>query len=266
MKGRVLVISGSDSGGGAGLQGDVKTVTALSGYALTALTALTAQDTRTVHAVHAVPLPFLRLQMKLAFEDIGVDALKTGMLSNAEIITAVHEEIDRHAPGLPLVVDPVMVSKGGARLLDAGAERALVERLLPRATILTPNVSETEILTGLSVNSFADQDRAGDKLLAMGARAVLVKGGRLEGEEVRDLLLTPHTRREFKRPRLRTSATHGTGCTLASAIATGLAQGLELPAAVSRALGYVWTAIQTAPGLGQGKGPLNHAHTVMPGV
>ena len=264
MKGRVLIIAGSDSGGGAGIQADIKAVTALRGYAATAIAALTAQDTHTVHAIHDVPLPFVRLQIELALKDIGADAIKTGMLNKGEVIAAVREEIDLHAPETPLVVDPVMVAKGGARLLSAGAERALIERLLPRATLITPNASEAEVLTGLPVNSFAEQNRAAERLLALGARAVLLKGGHLPGEEVRDVLLTPQGRQEFKNPRLHTTSTHGTGCTLASAIATGLAQKLELHTAVARAHAYVWTAIQTAPGLGGGNGPLNHAHTVKP--
>ncbi|ATB33338.1 bifunctional hydroxymethylpyrimidine kinase/phosphomethylpyrimidine kinase [Melittangium boletus] len=264
MKGRVLIIAGSDSGGGAGIQADIKAVTALRGYAATAIAALTAQDTHTVHAIHDVPLPFVRLQIELTLKDIGADAIKTGMLNKGEVIAAVREELDLHAPETPLIVDPVMVAKGGARLLNAGAERALIERLLPRATLITPNASEAEVLTGLPVNSFAEQDRAAERLLALGARAVLLKGGHLPGEEVRDVLLTPQGRREFKNERLHTTSTHGTGCTLASAIATGLAQKLELHEAVSRAHAYVWTAIRTAPGLGGGNGPLNHTHTVKP--
>ena len=264
MKGRVLIIAGSDSGGGAGIQADIKTVTALNGYAATAIAALTAQDTHTVHAIHDVPLPFLRLQIELSLQDIGADAIKTGMLSKADVIDAVRDELDRHGPHIPLVVDPVMVAKGGARLLSAGAERALIERLLPRAALLTPNASEAEVLTGLPVTSFAEQDRAAERLLALGAHAVLLKGGHLPGDEVRDVLLTPDGRQEFSSPRLHTTSTHGTGCTLASAIATGLAQKLALHEAVQRAHAYVWKAIQTAPGLGGGNGPLNHAHTVKP--
>ena len=262
MKGRVLIIAGSDSGGGAGIQADVKTVTALNGYAATAIAALTAQDTRTVQAIHDVPVPFIRLQMEMVLQDIGADALKTGMLSKAEVISAVREEIDRHAPAVPLVVDPVMVAKGGARLLDAGAERALIERLLPRATLITPNASEAEVLTGMPVTTFAEQDRAAERLLQLGARAVLLKGGHLPGDDVRDVLVSAEGRQEFHGTRLPGTSTHGTGCTLASAIATGLAQQLALNEAVARAHAYVRTAIETAPGYGHGNGPLNHAHTV----
>ncbi|WP_395847819.1 bifunctional hydroxymethylpyrimidine kinase/phosphomethylpyrimidine kinase [Cystobacter fuscus] len=262
MKGRVLIIAGSDSGGGAGIQADVKTVTALQGYAATAIAALTAQDTRTVRAIHDVPLPFIRLQIQMVLEDIGADALKTGMLSKPEVIAAVREELDRHAPGVPLVVDPVMVAKGGARLLDSGAERALIELLLPRAAVITPNASEAEALTGLPVTTFEEQDRAAERLLKMGARAVLLKGGHVPGDVVRDVLLSPAGRHEYRGERLPDSSTHGTGCTLASAIATGLAQKLELHEAVERAHAYVRTAIRTAPGFGHGNGPLNHTHTV----
>jgi len=262
VKGRVLIIAGSDSGGGAGIQADIKTVTALKGYAATAITALTAQDTRTVQAIHDVPLPFIRLQIEMVLKDIGADALKTGMLSKPEVISAVREELDRHAPEVPLVVDPVMVAKGGARLLDSGAERALIELLLPRAALLTPNASEAEVLTGLPVTTFEEQDRAAERLLKLGARAVLLKGGHLPGDEVRDVLVSPAGRQEYRGARITSSSTHGTGCTLASAIATGLAQKLELHEAVERAHAYVRTAIRTAPGFGHGNGPLNHTHTV----
>lgn len=262
MKGRVLIIAGSDSGGGAGIQADIKAVTALNGYAATAISALTAQDTRTVHAIHDVPVPFIRLQMELVLQDIGADAIKTGMLNKPEVIAAVREEYDRHASGVPLVVDPVMVAKGGARLLSAGAERALIEQLLPRAILITPNASEAEVLTGLPVTTFAEQDRAAERMLKLGARAVLIKGGHLPGDEVRDVLLSVWGRREFRGSRLPATSTHGTGCTLASAIATGLAQKLDLHGAVERAHAYVRTAIETAPGYGHGNGPLNHSHTV----
>lgn len=262
MKGRVLIIAGSDSGGGAGIQADIKTVTALNGYAATAIVALTAQDTCGIHAVHEVPVAFIRQQISLTLNDIGADALKTGMLSNAEVISAVREELDMHAPEVPLVVDPVMVAKGDTKLLGTGAERALLELLLPRATLITPNATEAEVLVRMRIRTRSEQDQAAERLLRLGARAVLLKGGHIEGEEVRDLLLTHEGRQEFRGPRIHTTSNHGTGCTLASAIATGLAQQLPLNEAVARAHAYVREALRTAPGFGRGHGPLNHAHTV----
>ncbi|MFC7333286.1 bifunctional hydroxymethylpyrimidine kinase/phosphomethylpyrimidine kinase [Rhodocista pekingensis] len=264
MNGRILIVAGSDSGGGAGIQADIKAVTALDGYAMTAITALTAQDTRGVHGVHAVPIPFIRQQIRVVLDDLGADAVKTGMLATAEIIDAVADEIAPLAGRVPVVIDPVMVSKGGQRLLDEGATAALVARLLPLADLLTPNVPEAEALTGLEIRDLDGQREAAARLLAMGARAVLMKGGHLPGPEVTDLLVTPAGETYFTGERVDTPHTHGTGCTLASAIATGLGQGLPLAQAVARASAYVDLAIQTAPGYGHGHGPLNHSHTVRP--
>ena len=260
MKGRVLVIAGSDSGGGAGIQADIKTVTALGGYAMTAVTALTAQNTLGVRGIHPVPPAFLRLQIDCVLEDIGADVVKTGMLGDEATI----ETVAGRVAGLPLVVDPVMVAKGGARLLDAGALGALVARLLPLATVLTPNLPEAELLTGLSIGSVAAMRAAATHLLGLGPRAVLLKGGHLPGEAVTDLLATADCMESFSAPRIATAHTHGTGCTLASALATFLAQGRDLPAAVAGARAYVRAAIAAAPGLGHGHGPLNHAVTVDP--
>lgn len=263
MRGRVLIVAGSDSGGGAGIQADIKTVTALGGYAATAITALTAQNTQGVFGVVGVAPDFIRQQMRLVLEDIGADALKTGMLHSAEVIEAVCAELDTLGPDIPLVVDPVMVATSGDALLDAGAEHALAARLAPRAAVLTPNVPEAERLSGLEIEDLAGLRRAADKLLALGPRAVLLKGGHLEGAMVSDLLVSAAGEAEvFESPRQETRHTHGTGCTLASAIATGLAQGLVLREAVARARAYLQEAIRKAPGLGQGHGPVDHGHTV----
>lgn len=264
MKGRVLIVAGSDSGGGAGIQADIKTVTALGGYAATAITALTAQDTTGVHGVHPVPTDFIALQMSLVLADIGADAIKTGMLGNAATIETVAGALASHAAAVPLVLDPVMVAKGGASLLDPAAVGALRDRLLPRAFVVTPNLPEAAALTGRSLTGPDDMEAAGRDLLAMGARAALVKGGHLEGAEVVDVLVTAGGVQRFSGPRIESRSTHGTGCTLASAIACSLAQGMALPAAVARARAYVARAIATAPGFGRGHGPLNHAHTVAP--
>ncbi|HIJ39243.1 MAG TPA: bifunctional hydroxymethylpyrimidine kinase/phosphomethylpyrimidine kinase [Rhodospirillaceae bacterium] len=258
IKGRVLIAAGSDSGGGAGIQADIKTVSALKGYAATAITALTAQNTHGVFGVIDVPPAFIRSQMELVLADIGADAIKTGMLSRPEAILAVAEVLESHAPGVPLVVDPVMVAKGGHSLLDEAAFSLLKDRLLPRATILTPNIPEAEALCGLSIVDVDGMVIAARHLLAMGPGAVLVKGGHLPGALLVDLLLDPQGVHFFESRRQNTTSTHGTGCTLASAIAVGLAQGMEMVAAVTRARDFVQQAIASAPGFGGGHGPLNH--------
>jgi hydroxymethylpyrimidine/phosphomethylpyrimidine kinase len=261
-RGRVLIVAGSDSGGGAGIQADIKAVTALGGYAATAITALTAQDTVTVHAIFDVPASFIAQQMRVVLQDIGADAVKTGMLHRADIIEAVADALQRYAPDVPLVVDPVMVAKGGARLLQPQAEAALREILIPRATLITPNLPEAEALCGLPIPDAAAMPAAAQAMLKLGPRAVLLKGGHLPGEQLVDLLCDAQGSESFTSSRLHTRSTHGTGCTLASAIATGLAFGLPLHEAVVQARAYVRKAIETAPGFGHGHGPLNHAHTV----
>ena len=258
MKGRVLIIAGSDSGGGAGIQADIKAVTMLGGYAATAITALTAQNTLGVQGIVGVDPDFIRLQMQLVLRDIGADCLKTGMLHSAEVIAAVADTIEEDAAGIPLVVDPVMVAKGGTSLLQSAAVQMLTDRLVPRATLLTPNLPEAEVLAGFPVNDLDSMRRAGDVLLAKGPKAVLVKGGHLDHPTVLDLLVTATGETLLESPRIDTPNTHGTGCTLASGIATGLAQGLSLIDAVSRAWDYVHRAIESAPGYGHGHGPLNH--------
>lgn len=264
MQGRVLIVAGSDSGGGAGIQADIKTVTALNGYAMTAVTALTAQNTQGVFSVVGVEPAFIAQQLRLTLTDIGADCIKTGMLHNSSVIAAVIGVLDELAPAAPLVVDPVMYAKGGDPLLEPEAQQTLTQRLVPRATVLTPNIPEAEALSGMTIRTPEAMRQAGERLLALGAKAVLVKGGRLQQDRVINLLISPAGVERFDQPRLNTGHTHGAGCTLASAIATGLAQGLALTATVARALDYVYEAIRTAPGLGQGRGPLNHAHTVRP--
>jgi hydroxymethylpyrimidine/phosphomethylpyrimidine kinase len=260
-KPRVLVVAGSDSGGGAGIQADIKTITMLGGFAMTAITALTAQNTLGVEEVLAVEPRFVALQMKVVLTDIGADAIKTGMLGSARVVEAVADVCESLAFGVPLIVDPVMVAKGGARLLDKGGHDALVLRLLPLASLLTPNVPEAEILTGMTITTPRDLERAADALLALGPSAVLMKGGHLEGETVVDVLRTADgAEHRFESPRLGSRSTHGTGCTLASGIAAGVAEGLTLQGAVARARAYVVKGIEHAPGLGRGHGPLEFAH------
>lgn len=263
MKGRVLIAAGSDSGGGAGIQADIKTVTALGGYAATAITALTAQNTLGVFGVLPVAPEFVAQQMRLTLDDIGADAVKTGMLNSADVIEAIVEVLAEY-PGIPVVVDPVMVAKGGDRLLQEAAAQALERKLLPLAHVVTPNAPEAEVLTGMRVRDLDDMRRAAAALMTFGPRAVLLKGGHIEGGTVSDLLVTADAEEVFTSRRIDTVHTHGTGCTLASALSTGLAQGLDLRAAVVRARAYVDRAIRTAPGFGGGHGPLNHAWTVDP--
>ena len=260
MRGRVLIIAGSDSGGGAGIQADIKTVTMLDAYAATAITALTAQNTEGVFGVWPVPPDFIRRQIEVVLEDIGADTIKTGMLHDALVIETVAAAIGERAAAVPLVVDPVMVAKGGARLIDPDAIDGLKRLLISRADVVTPNLPEAEVLSGKAIGDVAAMRAAGERLLALGCRAVLVKGGHLSGETVTDMLVTADGTRVWESPRIETRHTHGTGCTLASAIAAGLAQGLDVEGAADRARAYVHRAIAGAPGLGHGHGPLDHAH------
>lgn len=262
MRGRVLIVAGSDSGGGAGIQADIKTVTALGGYAATAITALTAQDTTGVHAIEEVSIPFITQQMNAVLNDIGADAIKTGMLHRPEVIEAVVGALPDKESGIPVVVDPVMYAKGGAALLAEDAHRTLSDMLLPHARVVTPNAPEAAHLSGIEIHTIDDMRRAATRILGRGPQAVLIKGGHLDGAEITDLLIDDGVETLFTGPRIETRHTHGTGCTTASAIATGLAQGRSLVDAVERARAYVLQAIRSAPGYGAGHGPLNHAHTV----
>ncbi len=262
MKGRVLIVAGSDSGGGAGIQADIKTVTALGGYAATAITALTAQNTEGVQGIRPVAPDFVKMQIVSVLSDIGADSVKTGMLLDHGVIEATADAIEAGAPDAPLVVDPVMVASTGARLLDTRAFDALERRLVARAAVVTPNAPEAEVLTGEKVADLDGMRRAADALLRRGAKAVMVKGGHLPGEVLRDLVVTAAGESfVLEAGRVATRHTHGTGCTLASAIATGLAQGMALRPAIERAHAFVQEAIRTAPGLGRGHGPLNQAWT-----
>ena len=255
---RLLIIAGSDSSGGAGIQADIKTAAAFGVYAMTAVTAVTAQNTRGVTAVHAIPAEMVRRQILACLTDIGADAVKTGMLANAAIVRTVAETLEKHARGIPLVVDPVMLSTSGAVLLKREAEETLKKRLLPLATLVTPNLPEARRLTGLRGTGRPGLHRAALLLLQMGAKAALIKGGHATQATIDDLLLWEGGEDILAFPRLATRHTHGTGCTLASAIACGLAQGLSLPLAAARAREYVQAAIADAPGFGKGHGPLNH--------
>jgi hydroxymethylpyrimidine/phosphomethylpyrimidine kinase len=260
VNGRVLIVAGSDSGGGAGIQADIKAVTMLDAFAATAITALTAQNTEGVHGVLPIDPAFIRHQMEVVLDDIGADAIKTGMLHDALVIDTVAVVLEERAATVPLVLDPVMVAKGGAALIQPDAIETLKRRLLPRAAVLTPNLPEAAILTGRKIDDVEAMREAGRALLALGCGAVLLKGGHLDGDAVHDVLATPDGFVEWVSPRIATRHTHGTGCTLASAIAAGLAQGMAVADSVERARDYVQRAIALAPGLGRGHGPLDHAH------
>ena len=262
----MLVLAGSDSGGGAGIQADIKTITALGGYAATAITAVTVQNTLGVTGVHPIPPDIVEAQARAVLDDIGADAFKTGMLGDLAMVETVARVL-ASAPQVPAVVDPVMIAKGGASLLAEAAIGAVRTLMIPRAALLTPNAPEAAALTGLTVETTDDLRRAGEALLALGAQAVLMKGGHILGGEgaddrVIDLLITPQGETSFEGERIDTRHTHGTGCTLASACATGLAQGLSLTESVARAWNYVHEAMLRAPGFGAGHGPLDHGWMV----
>jgi hydroxymethylpyrimidine/phosphomethylpyrimidine kinase len=258
FQGRVLIIAGSDSGGGAGIQADIKTVTALGGYAATAITALTIQNTLGVSGVVATPPKAVRAQMEAVLKDIGADVLKTGMLGDKLLVETIAEAFEEIAAGIPHVVDPVMVATSGDVLLPQGAVDAVRRLMIPGATLVTPNAPEAEVLTGKAVDGLNGQRRAAEKLLDMGAQAALIKGGHVPGDVIVDVLATQTGEHFFDGPRIQTNATHGTGCTLASGIAAGLARGLKLTDAVALARAYLTVAIARAPGLGKGNGPIDH--------
>jgi hydroxymethylpyrimidine/phosphomethylpyrimidine kinase len=266
VHGRVLIIAGSDSGGGAGIQADIKTVSMLDAYAATAITALTAQNTQGVFGILPIPPDFVRRQIEVVLDDIGADAVKTGMLHDLPVIETIAATLSEGAAGVPLVVDPVMVAKGGARLIDPAAIDGLKRLLIARAEVVTPNLPEAELLCGAAIGNIDEMRAAGQSLLALGCRSVLIKGGHLSGPTIPDVLVTPRGVRVWEGARLETRHTHGTGCTLASAIAAGLAQGLDIEGAIDRARDYVHRAIAGAPGLGRGHGPLDHAHPLHSGT
>ena len=262
IQGRVLVIAGSDSGGGAGIQADIKTITALGAYAATAITALTAQNTMGVFGIMPVPPDFIRQQIDVVMRDIGADVIKIGMLGDAATIDTVRAALVEYAPNVPVVLDPVMVAKGGQALLAEAAVDSLKRLLLPLSAVITPNLPEAEALTGLSIRTEADMHVAAKSILSLGVPAVLLKGGHLDSDTVIDLLATAAGIELFAAPRIPTRHTHGTGCTTASAVAAGLAQGMSLRDSVVRARAYVRASISQAPGFGQGHGPLDHTVTV----
>lgn len=263
---RVLTIAGSDSGGGAGIQADLKTFAALGCFGMTAITALTAQNTKGVQGIHGIPAEFLKAQIQSVMDDIGVDAIKIGMLHAPEIVDVVAWAID-HYQLKNVVLDPVMVATSGDRLIASETVQVLVRELFPRATLITPNLDEAVLLLGRDISDASVLESAGRDLLAMGARAVLLKGGHLPGDDVMDLLVQPNTPSErLSSPRIHSNNVHGTGCTLSSAIAAYLALGLGLSEAVHCARQFIVQAIAHGADIttGHGHGPLNHGFAPVP--
>jgi hydroxymethylpyrimidine/phosphomethylpyrimidine kinase len=258
---RILIIAGSDSGGGAGIQADIKTVTMFGGHAMTAITAITAQNTLAVEDVFAVPAAMVLKQIDVVVDDLGVDAVKIGMIGSAEAADAVANRLERLR--VPIVFDPVMVATSGSALADE-ATIAAFRRLMAVATLVTPNAPELEVLSGRRVATTEDMEDAALALADEAGTAVLAKGGHIRGDLVSDTLVAAGEVTRFQSPRIESSNTHGTGCTLASAIACGLGQGRSLANAIERARNYTLAAIQTAPGFGRGHGPLGHALGTIP--
>ena len=255
-RGRVLIIAGSDSSGGAGIQADIKTCAAFGAYAAAAVTAVTVQNTEGVSAVEVMSADIVRGQIRAVLDDIGADVIKLGMLANAEIIDVVAEELAE--TNAYIVLDPVMVATSGDNLLEPDAVALMREKLVPLCDVITPNVPEAALLTGMPVTDIEELGAAGEALLKMGAYAALMKGGHLDMKSVVDILVTEEGNQIMSGPRLYTRHTHGTGCTLASAVAAAMALGEPLETAVEAAREFVFEAIRTAPKFGKGNGPLNH--------
>jgi hydroxymethylpyrimidine/phosphomethylpyrimidine kinase len=254
---KALTIAGSDSGGGAGIQADLKTFQELGAYGMSAITAVTAQNTLGVHGVYPVSIEGIVQQIDAIGEDLGTDALKTGMLFSDEVIEAVSERI-HHYGWENIVVDPVMIAKGGAKLLQDEAIRALKEKLLPLTSVITPNIPEAEVLTEMKISSLDDRRKAAKQLMGMGAKAVVIKGGHADDKEVIDLFFDGTTCEELMSPRIETLHTHGTGCTFSAAITAQLANGMTMRDAVLTAKEFIRAAIEDGLGIGGGHGPTNH--------
>lgn len=259
---RALTIAGSDSGGGAGIQADLKTFTALKVFGMSAITSVTAQNTESVLGISDLAPDFVGLQIDAVAKDIGVDATKIGMLSNYEIVNMVAEKISEHKL-TNIVLDPVMVSSNGDPLLKSDARDLLIKKLLPLVTVITPNISEAEMITGIHISSLDDMKKAAQKIKTLGPQYVLVKGGHLDKlSDAVDVLYDGKDYFEFVSKRVQTKNTHGTGCTYSAAICAGLAKGLAVMDAVKEGKNYVTLAIQNSFNLGKGHGPLNHFYKI----
>lgn len=258
MKGRILTVAGSDSGGGAGIQADIKTITALGGFATSSITAVTVQNTMGVHDVYDLPASLVAAQIEAVLTDIGADAIKVGMVDNSEIIKAVAVSLDEHSGDAPIIVDPIVAATDGTMLLKKDAIDALKTNLFLIADLITPNVTEAQALTGLEIETVDDMKRAAEILITLGCPGVLLTGSHLYTDDVTDVLVTEDSIETMSGPRINAPNNHGTGCTVSAAIATGLAQGMSMSDAVHFGRDYVKKAIETAPNLGKGNGPLNH--------
>lgn len=263
----ILTIAGSDCSGGAGIQADIKAISALGAYAASAITAITVQNTCGVTGIHPVPPAYVKGQIEAVMEDIHPQAIKIGMINDTRIVEVIAESLQKYRPRF-VVFDPVMVSTSGCKLMEDEAIEAITTRLIPLATLITPNLSEAEILAGQKINTVEDMQRQAKKMLGLGCKGVLIKGGHLEGGQMCDVLQTadedhPHL---FTAPKVESRNTHGTGCTLSSAIATYLALGESVPQAVEKAKQYVYSGIESGKDvcIGHGHGPLNHFHSPVP--
>jgi len=256
-KSKVLIIAGSDSSGGAGIQADIKTVTALGSYAMTAITAVTSQNTKGIKAIVSIPPKNLQTQITMVLDDIGANSIKIGMLGNVKIIKCVYKILSKYRLK-NIVLDPVMVAKGGTRLVDNNSIKCLKKLLIPLCNVITPNIPEAEVLTGYSILNKADMIKAAKKIISMGAKNVLLKGGHLKNKMIFDILVSKKEIKIFPKRKIQTKNTHGTGCTLSSAMATCLSQNKNIYNSCKVSLKYVDQAILTAPGYGKGFGPLNH--------
>jgi hydroxymethylpyrimidine/phosphomethylpyrimidine kinase len=254
---RVLTIAGSDSGGGAGIQADLKTITVLGGFGMSVITALTAQNTLGVHGIHEVPAEFVAAQFDAIATDMGIDAAKTGMLATSDIIRMVAQKISQYKIE-KIVVDPVFIAKGGASLIHEEAKAMLIAELIPLALVLTPNIPEAEVLSGIGIAKLSEMKEAARIILRLGAKNVIIKGGHLLGDKAEDLLYDGKEFAVFSSPRFITADTHGTGCTFSAAIATALARGMDVAAAITEAKRYITEAIRRSWRIGGGHGPTNH--------
>jgi len=260
---RILIIAGSDSGGGAGIQADIKAVTALGGYAMSAITAVTAQDTLGVHGIWGLPTDAVVKQASVCLSDIGADVIKTGMLAGEDLIESLAELMSEAAPAVPRVIDPVIVATSGDRLVDEQSTDVLMSLIVRGAALVTPNAPEAEILTGKAVETVDGQRRAAEALLEAGALAALVKGGHVDGNPITDVLQTQHGEWLLESPRIDTTSTHGTGCTLSAAIAANLALGKDPLEATRAAKTYVTEALHHALAIGSGQGPVGHFYPLL---
>jgi len=262
IKGRVLVVAGSDPSGGAGIEGDIKTITSLGCYALSAITSITDQDTKKINGVYNLRPKMISSQIQTSLNDIGADCIKLGMLPSQEVIMVVSKILNIHARNIPRVVDTVIESSGGYEFMNNFALDTFLSKIVNGATIITPNLPEAEKLINRKIRNLEEMYESVEDLRALGSDAVLLKGGHLDSDNLVDLLIKKDSVESFKSLRIESTSTHGTGCALSSAIAAGLAQSLSLTDSVARAHYYVNRAIELAPGFGKGFGPLNHCHTV----